>query len=70
MWAFDEARVAELEKETLLTGDVDWRGDDAVHAYKTYGFPIGYEKGKKVHVHRAEISAKKIHSHPRSTAKG
>ena len=69
MWAFDEARVAELEKETLLTGDVDWRGDDAVHAYKTYGFPVGYEKGKKVHVHRAEISAKKIHSHPRSTAK-
>ncbi len=69
MWEFSEAEVAGLEKETLLTGDVDWRGDDAVHAYKTFGYPVGYEKGEKVYVLRAEISAKEIHSHPRAKAK-
>ena len=47
MWAFDEARVAELEKETLLTGDVDWRGDDAVHAYKTLRVPGRLREGEE-----------------------
>ncbi|MGH3907912.1 MAG: hypothetical protein ACRDTE_27600, partial [Pseudonocardiaceae bacterium] len=70
-----ESRVAELERETLLTGEVV-KKSGGFHAFKAFSEQIGWEKGKKAYVLRAELTnvneegvpaRGSIHSHPRLT---
>ena len=72
-----EARVAELERETLLAGEVV-KKSGGFHAFKTFSEQIGWEKGKKAYLLRTELTnvneegvpaRGSIHSHPR-LAKG
>jgi hypothetical protein len=63
--ALTDAEIAELERDTLLTGDLVPRGGGSFHAYKRYPTQIGWDGGKKAFVLRAELSAGSIHSHPR-----
>jgi hypothetical protein len=65
MYSMTAERVAELEKETLLTGELVPRGNGAYHAFKTFPFQVGWDQGKKAYLLRAELSAGSIHSHPR-----
>jgi hypothetical protein len=65
MFSMTPERVAELEKETLLTGELVPRGNGAYHAFKTFPFQVGWDQGKPAFLLRAELSAGSIHSHPR-----
>jgi hypothetical protein len=65
LYSMTADRVAQLERETLLTGDVKDRGNGNYHAFKTFGSPIGYANGEKAYTLRAELSAGHVHSHPR-----
>ena len=60
-----DADIIALERETLLTGELVPRAGGSFHAYKKYAQQIGWDKGKPAHVHRAELIAGSIHSHPR-----
>ncbi|MEQ9235910.1 eCIS core domain-containing protein [Coleofasciculus sp. E2-BRE-01] len=62
--------VRQLEKDTLLTGDVIDKGSGTYHAYKQFSQQIGYANGEDAYWLRAELTgansgAPTIHSHPR-----
>ena len=59
-----DGRIVELERDTLISGNLDHRGPGSYHAYKTHGH-LGWEDGDEAFVMRAELSAASIHSHPR-----
>jgi len=63
--SLSDAQIAEMERDTLLTGDVIDRGGGSFHAYKEYPAPIGYDQEQDAFILRAELSAFRIHSHPR-----
>ncbi len=63
--ALTDAEIAELERDTLLTGDLVPRGGGSYHAYKRFSTQVGWDGGKPAFVLRAELSAGSIHSHPR-----
>ncbi len=60
-----DAEVAALERDALLTGELVPRGGGAFHAYKRFDTPVGWDQGQPAYVLRAELSAGRIHSHPR-----
>ncbi|MGA3523765.1 phage tail protein [Melissospora conviva] len=70
-----EDRVAALERDTLLTGEVVNKGGGTFHAYKEYAEQIGWERGRPAYWLRAELTGVDgeasrprgfIHSHPRT----
>ncbi|MEV7114795.1 hypothetical protein AB0N74_28920, partial [Streptomyces anulatus] len=75
-YIISEEEIAELERDTLLTGTLVDKTNGNYHAYKKYSIQLGWEavgkgskKDKKVvaaFVLRAEISSRQIHSHPRT----
>ncbi|WP_327274029.1 hypothetical protein OG609_19860 [Streptomyces sp. NBC_01224] len=76
-YIISEEEIAELERDTLLTGTLVDKSNGNYHAYKRYPIQLGWEaigegKGKKdqkvvpAFVLRAEISSRQIHSHPRT----
>jgi hypothetical protein len=67
-------QVKELERETLLTGELIHKGSDTYHAYKEFSEQIGYDNGEDAYWLRAELTAANsgsptIHSHPRRKGK-
>jgi hypothetical protein len=62
--------VKQMERETLLTGEVVDKGSGTYHAFKRFGNKIGYANGEDAYTLRAELTggqsgAPTIHSHPR-----
>ncbi|MBE9225436.1 DUF4157 domain-containing protein [Phormidium sp. LEGE 05292] len=62
--------VKQLERETLLTGEVTDKGGGTYHAFKTFSQKIGYTNGVDSYTLRAELTgaqsgAPTVHSHPR-----
>ena len=69
LFSMTEEQVMDLQKDTLLTGEIGRSGGGTIHAFKTYSSQIGWASGKKAFTLRAELtgpkSQKSIHSHPR-----
>jgi hypothetical protein len=62
--------VKQLERETLLTGEVVDKGNGNYHAFKNFEQVVGYANGEDAYWLRAELTgadsgAPTIHSHPR-----
>ena len=64
LYSITTARVQQLERKTLLTGEIGREGS-TYHAYKRFGMVIGYANGVEAYELRAELSGGSIHSHPR-----
>jgi hypothetical protein len=64
LYSMTAARVQQLERETLLTGEIGREGS-TYHAYKRFSVVIGYANGTEAYELRAELSGGSIHSHPR-----
>ncbi|MFL6075298.1 MAG: hypothetical protein ACJ73S_18060 [Mycobacteriales bacterium] len=74
VFAMTEARVAELERDTLLTGERQDRGAGTYHVWKRHGEQLGWDGGNEAFWLRAELTnanagQPSVHSHPRQ-AKG
>jgi hypothetical protein len=69
LYSMTAKNVEELEKETLLEGEVNDKGSGTYHAFKTFSQKIGYTNGEDAHTLRAELTsaqtAPTVHSHPR-----
>ena len=70
LYSMTPEQVKQLEKETLLTGQVIDKGGDTYHAYKQFSNPIGYADEQEAYWLRAELTgansgSPSIHSHPR-----
>ena len=69
LYSMTEERVMELQKDTLLTGEIGRSSGGTIHAFKTYSFQIGWANDKEAYTLRAELTGpkakKSIHSHPR-----
>jgi hypothetical protein len=63
--SLSDADIAAMERDTLLTGDLVDRGGGSFHAFKEFPAPIGYDQEQDAFLLRAELSAFRIHSHPR-----
>jgi hypothetical protein len=70
--SYTDAGVARLERDALLTGEVEDRGS-VYYAFKEYDEPVGYAGGEKAYWIRVELTKApvgSIHSHPRLSKKG
>ena len=70
LYSMTGSDVKQLERETLLTGEVIDKGSGTYHAFKQFDSVIGYANGKDAYWLRAELtsaesSAPTVHSHPR-----
>ena len=69
LYSMTEERVMELQKDTLLTGEIGRSSGGTIHAFKTYDFQIGWANDKEAFTLRSELTGpkakKSIHSHPR-----
>jgi len=64
--SLSENEVKQMERDTLLNGDLLAERGSTYHAYKRYPVPIGWENGDRAYILRAEYSGNLIHSHPRN----
>lgn len=74
LYSMTSERVKELERETLLTGELIDKGSGTYHAYKEFPEQIGYDNGEDAYWLRAELTAANsdsptVHSHPRRKRK-
>ncbi|WP_329030285.1 phage tail protein [Streptomyces sp. NBC_01423] len=82
IFSLTEARVVELERETLLGGERVDQGGGTYHAFKEFGEQIGWSNNEEAKWLRAEITdldpedygkstrQASVHSHPRLTRNG